>query len=128
MSRLEEGNTKENSEHYGVIIFEEVKNCTADFNRDTSAGPDNLTLADLKIPTSSEIAIVLTKWWEDCIPSSAKQCRTTFIPKTIDELKDSSNWRPITISNMFMRLYAKIWDKRLRKKILFDDRQKVLFL
>ena len=25
---------------------------------------------------------------------------------------------------MFMRLYGKIWDKRLRKKILFDERQK----
>ena len=88
MSRLEEGNTKENSEHYGVIISEEVKNCTADFNKDTSAGPDNLILADLKILTNSEIAIVLSKWWECCITSSVKQCRTTFIPKTVDELKD----------------------------------------
>ena len=88
MSRLEEGNTKENSEHYGVIISEEVKNCTADFNKDTSAGPDNLILADLKILTNSEIAIVLSKWWEGCITISVKQCRTTFIPKTVDELKD----------------------------------------
>ena len=59
LSRLEEGNTKdslnpklnetEHSEHYGVITPDEVKNCISDFNRDTSAGPDNLTLADLKI-------------------------------------------------------------------------------
>ena len=88
MSRLEEDNTKENSEHYGVIISEEVKNCTADFNKDTSAGPDSLILADLKILTNSEIAIVLTKCWEGCITSSVKQCRTTFIPKTVNELKD----------------------------------------
>ena len=82
VSRLEEGNTKdssnlkleetENSEHYAVITFEEVKNCIAEFNRDTPAGPDNLTLADLKILTNSEIAIILTKWWGDYIPSSVK--------------------------------------------------------
>ena len=82
VSRLEEGNTKdssnlkleetENSEHYAVITFEEVKNCIAEFNRDTPAGPDNLTLADLKILTDSEIAIILTTWWGDCIPSSVK--------------------------------------------------------
>ena len=108
MSWLEEGNTKENREHYGVIISEEVKNCTADFNRDISAGPDNLTLADLKILTNSEFAIALTKWWEDSIPSSAKQYRTTFIPKIVNELKDSPNLQPITISNMLMRLYVKI--------------------
>ena len=134
VSRLEEGNTRdssnpklnetEHSEHYGVITPDEVKNCMSDFNRDTSAGPDNLTLADLKILTNNEIAIILTKWWRQSIPDSVKQCSTTLIPKTVDELKDPSNWRPITIGNMFIRLYAKIWDKRLRKNIQFDERQK----
>ena len=74
-----------------MITSEEVKICIANFNRDTLAGPDNLTRADLKILTTKEIAIILTKWWGDCIPNSVKQCRTTLISKTVDELKDPSN-------------------------------------
>ena len=72
VSGLEEGNTKdssnpkledtENSEHYGIITPDEVKIYIAHFNRDTLAGPDNLTLADLKILINSEIAIILTEW------------------------------------------------------------------
>ena len=77
-----------------------------------------MSLADLKILTNSEIGIILTKSWDDCIPNSVKQCRTTLIRRTVDELKDPSNWRPIAIGNMFTRLYAKIWDKHLRKKNL----------
>ena len=98
-----------NIEHYGVITPDEVKNCMSDFNRGTSAGPDNLTLADLKILTNNEIAIILTKWWGQSIPDSVKQCRTTLIPKTVDELKYASNWRPITkiiCSSGYMQKYG----------------------
>ena len=94
------------------------------FNRETSAGPDQLKLADLIALTVEKIAIILTKWWGTCIPNSVKQCWTTLIPKTVDELKDPSNWCPIIISNLFIQLYVKIWDKRLRKNIHLDDRQK----
>ena len=94
------------------------------FNRETSAGPDQLKLADLIALTVEKIAIILTKWWGTCIPNSVKQCWTALIPKTIDELKDPSNWCPIIISNLFIQLYVKIWDKRLRKNIHLDDRQK----
>ena len=62
VSRLEGGNIKDSSnpklnktkysEHYGIITSEEVKSCINDFNRDTSAGPNNVTLADLKILTN----------------------------------------------------------------------------
>ena len=112
VSRLEEGNTKdslnpkleetEHSEHYGIITPDEVKICLADFNRDTSAGPGNLSLTDLKILTNSDIAIILIKWWDDCIPNSVKQCRTTLILKTVNELKDPSNCCPVTMGNMFI--------------------------
>ena len=33
------------------------------------------------------------------------------------------NWRPITVGNLFIRFYAKLWDKRLRKNITLDERQ-----
>ena len=70
VSRLEKENTKdslnmkleetENSEHYAVITSEEVKNCIVDFNRDTPAGPDNLTLADLNNLTLADLKAELT--------------------------------------------------------------------
>ena len=57
------------------------------------------------------------------IPGSAKECRTTLILKSVEELNNPSNWRPITIGNLFIRLYAKIWNKRLCSNIKLDIRQ-----
>ena len=74
--------------------------------------------------TFEELAVILTKWWGNSIPESAKQCRTTLIPKTVDELKNLSNWRPITIGKLFSRLYPKIRYKCLRKNIHLDERRK----
>ena len=34
------------------------------------------------------------------------------------------NWRPITIDNRLIRLYAKVWDARLREVVKIDVRQK----
>ena len=46
------------------------------------------------------------------------------LPKKDKDLDQVRNWRPITVDNMFMRLYAKLWDKRLRQNISLDERQK----
>lgn len=133
VSRLEEGSNKDDSspkldetlhsELYGSISPEEVKLCISEIERDTSPGPDSITLADLKILTSHKIAAILNKLWGHSIPDSAKECRTTLIPKSVEELNNPSNWRPITIGNLFIRLYAKIWNKRLRSNIKLDIRQ-----
>lgn len=40
------------------------------------------------------------------------------------DVKKIGNWRSITIGNLSMRLYTKIWDKRLRAIIILDERQK----
>ena len=59
MSRLEEGNTKDDSspqldktmhnEHYGSITPEKVKICISGFKKNAPSGPDLLRLVDLKI-------------------------------------------------------------------------------
>ena len=43
------------------ISPEEVKLCISEIERDTSPGPDSITLADLKILTSHKIAAILNK-------------------------------------------------------------------
>ena len=71
VSRLEEGSNKDDSSPkldetlhsklYGSISPEEVKLCISEIERDTSPGPDSITLADLKILTSHKIAAILNK-------------------------------------------------------------------
>ena len=61
-------------------------------------------------------------WW--AIPEKSEECRTTLLPKKDEELEEVGNWRPITVGNLFMRIYAKLWDKRLRSNIKLDERQK----
>ena len=58
------------------------------------------------------------------IPDSAKECITTLLPKTNEEREKLGNWRPTTIGNILMRLYAKISDNRLRANLKLDGRQK----
>lgn len=106
------------SEHYGSITPEEVKICISEFKKNTPSGPD------LKIQTFHEIAAILNKWWGHSILESVKECRTALILETVEELKNSSNWQPITTGNLCIRLYAKIWDKWLRRKINLNIRQK----
>ena len=61
-------------------------------------------------------------WW--AIPEKSEECRTTLLPKKDEELEEVGNWRPITVGNLFMRIYAKLWDRRLRSNIKLDERQK----
>ena len=61
-------------------------------------------------------------WW--AIPEKSEECRTTLLPKKDEELEEVGNWWPITVGNLFMRIYAKLWDKRLRSNIKLDERQK----
>ena len=62
-------------------------------------------------------------WWGWTIPEKSEECRTTLLPKKDEEL-EVGNWRPITVGNLFMRIYAKLWDKRLPSNIKLDERQK----
>ncbi|GCB83353.1 hypothetical protein scyTo_0023760 [Scyliorhinus torazame] len=60
------------------------------------------------------------------IPDSLKKSRTVLIPKCEDQerLKDTDNWRPITIGLMLLRLFAKIMAKRLSETVGINPRQK----
>ena len=68
--------------------------------------------------------MIFNSWWGLGISEEAKECRTTLLPKTIEDRGDVGNWRPITTGNVLMRLYVKVWDKRLQANIKLDGRQK----
>ena len=119
VERLEKGNlidisTSDNQEQlqysskYGEITKEKVEKCIKEIRRDTVAGPDKMGLKELKHLTSTQMMLILNKWWGNKIPDSAKECMTTLLPKTNEEREKLGNWRPTTIGNILMRLYAKI--------------------
>ena len=76
-----------------------------------------------KVPTG-HITAIMNYWWRWTIPEKSEECRTTLLPKKDEELEEVGNWRPITVGNLFMRIYAKLWDKRLQSNIKLDERQK----
>ena len=119
VERLEKGNlidisTSDNQEQlqysskYGKITKEKVEKCIKEIRRDTVAGPDKMGLKELKHLTSPQMMLILNKWWGNKIPDSAKECMTKLLPKTNEEREKLGNWRPTTIGNILMRLYAKI--------------------
>ena len=63
-------------------------------------------------------------WWGWTIPEKSEECHTTLLPKKDEELEEVGNWQLITVGNLFMRMYAKLWDKRLRSNIKLAESQK----
>ena len=130
VNRLEEGNQtydsplihtrRKQSNLYGKIKEDEVVKCINEIKRNTASGPHKKSFKELKQMNTDKITLILSKWWGNEIPDSVRECRTTLLPKTNEEREKVGNWRPKTIGNLFMRLYAKIWDKRLQANIILD--------
>uniref|UniRef100_A0A3Q2XM62 C2H2-type domain-containing protein n=1 Tax=Hippocampus comes TaxID=109280 RepID=A0A3Q2XM62_HIPCM len=59
-------------------------------------------------------------------PKTLKECRTTLIPKSTDEmeLRDIRNWRPVTIGSLVLRLFGRILTMRLTKACPMNPRQR----
>ena len=68
--------------------------------------------------------MIFNHWFSNSIPGEIEDCNTTLMAKTVNGLKDGNNWRPVTIGNSLMRLYAKCWDRQLREVIKIDETQK----
>ena len=95
-----------------------------EFKRNTTAIIDGIRTPDIRKFPTRHITSIINLWWGWIIPKEAETCRTTLLPKKDEELDEVGNWRPITIGNLFMRLYAKLWDKRLMLDITLGKRQK----
>ena len=52
------------------------------------------------------------------------ECSITLLPKKNDNLDQVGKWRPIRIGNILIRLYGKLWDKKIRINFSLGERQK----
>lgn len=121
VTRLEEGNQSVNSplantetkqsDLYGKIAKNEVETCVKEIKRDPAARPHKMSLKRIHQLRSDAIALILNKWWVYKIHNCVKECRTALLPKMDKGREKVGNWRLITIGNLLMRLYVKIWDE-----------------
>ena len=58
--------------------------------------------------------------------STAKMYRTSLLPKSIKGREQVRNWRPITIGNLVMWIYERIWGKRTKKRSQIQQQKKIL--
>lgn len=121
--RLEQGNQKDET----IVDFpdENLSDLSSlkELKRNTAAGTDGITTPDLRKVPTGHVTAVMSYWWDWRLPPNSEECHTTLLRKKDEELEKVGNWRPITVGNLFIRLYAKLWDKRLRKNITLDERQ-----
>ena len=108
---------------YGAFRVEEVAQAIKSTKSDTARGIDGMSIEAVKSLGSENVTAIMNLWWADGIPDAAKTCRTTLIPKEGERRDDVNGWRPITIGTLLARLYAKVWDRRLRKLVKLDVRQ-----
>lgn len=92
--------------------------------RETAKGVDLITLHEAKQLAEKDLLIAFNIWWgSKSIPSILKLNRTTLIPKGNQDLDKVTNWRPITISSILLRIFNKIMASRLSKFFRIDERQ-----
>ena len=92
--------------------------------RDSAKGPDRVTVHEAKLLSEGDLYIAFNIWL-GCrkIPPELKINRTTLIPKGNQGLDKITNWRPITISSILLRLFNKIIGYRMFKYFEIDKRQ-----
>ncbi len=122
-SRTSIGKVENDSTVYGEISVEEIVNVLNSTDKQTASGIDSWTLKHVHKIGSLNMKVIFNLWFLKGTPKSEKECRTILLHKGSDK-ELVTNWRPITIGNISTRLYAKIWDNRLRQKVKLDVRQK----
>ena len=114
------------------ISSAEVLKARKESKKDSAAGPDGVDKDSLVKwgPSGIKLARMYTSFLVNKrIPESLKENRTALIPKSSSATarKDVSNWRPITIGPMVLRLFSLILYKRLSNACPTCVRQKGVF-
>lgn len=103
---------------------DEIQIALTSMDSKTSSGPDGIKVSQLKgLPVR-----VLMKWFNlimycGRVPACLKRSITVFIPKKQNP-ESHSDYRPISMSSVILRLFNKILANRLLKKVQFDHRQR----
>ena len=92
---------------------------------DKAAGPDSFMIVDLKSMDQSTLSVLLNLILGlGDIPPCWKINRTILIPKGTTDLNHATNWRPITISSVFITLLHRILAHRLSAAVNLNPRQR----
>lgn len=90
----------------------------------SAPGPDGFTARLLRTVSNVTLEVIMNLLaLMKRVPESLRGARTVFIPKK-SPAKCHSDFRPITVSSVLLRLYHRILAKRLLSKLDFDYRQR----
>ena len=116
--------SKQSDEVYYPIDLDEIKSYKRDLSK-SSPGIDNFSSVHLlKVNDHLLQSIVNYQLMKQRQVSCWKENKTVLIPKTNEGLDNASNWRPITISSIFVRMTHKILADRISKAVTLNPRQK----
>ena len=91
---------------------------------DASTGPDGVPLKHLKDIGPTVLSILYNAVFADAkIPASWKEARTVLIPKTAVPASPAE-YRPITISSYYYRIYTSMIGRRMMESVLLSNRQR----
>lgn len=97
------------------ITPEEVRQAKTGWKR-SAPGPDGVTTDQLKRRSDLQLAVIFnTLLFTNTQLPRMKVSRTTLIYKK-GERADLANWRPITVSSMFLRLFHRVLAHRIRQQ------------
>jgi Reverse transcriptase (RNA-dependent DNA polymerase) len=90
----------------------------------TSPGPDGISSRQVRsIPDEVLVRILNLMLWCGKVPLIFRQSRTIFIPKK-DGAADPEDFRPISITSIFIRYLHSILAKRISDAVTLDPRQR----
>lgn len=129
MGRFESTKGSDTESVWRPVIPLEVTRNLKRMRNGSAPGPDGITKADLQgwDKHGEVLAREYTRWMlQGRIPPQFKECKTTLIPKSTDEkeLREISNWRPVTIGSLILRLFGRILTLRLAKACPLNPRQR----
>jgi hypothetical protein len=97
------------------VSHAEVAECVRSLRNGSAPGPDGATVGWVKTLPPSELAQWFTLFlYTGSVPRVLNDARVTLIPKTTKPT-EPSDYRPIAISSVILRVFHKILEKRLRQ-------------
>lgn len=101
----------------------EVEHQLARLKKGTAPGLDGLRTGDLGEVNSGDLACLFNIFLlKEDVPSPLKENKTTMIPKSQDP--GVGDWRPITLSSILDRLFAKVLEARLSQVVELNASQR----
>ena len=113
-------------EYFPPVVAVEINERIKEIRNKTAAGPDGLEKKHLQIPGLTQVLALFFNilLYASDYPENWRMNRTTLIPKPNKDLDKAENWRPITISPILAIIFSSILDKRIRRDIVQNIRQK----